>query len=105
METIIKGFFLKEYISKTNENDSTIFIFGIDGIIYKLYSKGINKPNSKNRNNLIDYSFVEVEFFKYRNKRDGLLKKVKLIPVKFYSKIETFFNILRRSYRRFAGKK
>ncbi|MBU4689930.1 DNA repair protein RecO [Mycoplasma zalophidermidis] len=74
-ETIEKVIVVNISDSPTGSLDGLVDFFGPDGPI-RLLAKGINKPESKNRANLLLGSCVEIEYFKARQKGSiGRLKK------------------------------
>ncbi|WP_129647248.1 DNA repair protein RecO [Mycoplasmopsis maculosa] len=81
-EKIIEAIVLRIEDYYENDNDSLVTFLTKNGLI-KVYSKGINKPISKNRNNLIIGSLVEIEYFEARikNKISKLKKaRIKIMP-------------------------
>ncbi|MBU4690271.1 DNA repair protein RecO [Mycoplasma sp. ES3157-GEN-MYC] len=74
-ETIEKVIVINISDSPTGSSDGLVDFFGPSGPI-RLLAKGINKPESKNRANLLLGSCVEIEYFKARQKGSiGRLKK------------------------------
>ncbi|VEU76717.1 DNA repair protein RecO [Mycoplasmopsis columbina] len=64
-ETIEKVIFLNFLDSNTSDNDAIIKVLGEKNSFY-LLAQGVNKSESKNRNNLIPGALVEIEYFKAR---------------------------------------
>ncbi|WP_322908822.1 DNA repair protein RecO [Mycoplasmopsis felis] len=77
MVSLINGIVLE--IHQTGENDFLVSFFTSNGLL-TLYTQGLNKQTSKNRNNLQIGSIVEIEYFKARLKdKIGRMKKVNLL--------------------------
>ncbi len=90
-EKITKGWVLRIYDKE--DNTSLVTIFSQEGYILNLKALGIQKVDSKNRNSLQIFSFVEIEYFQSSNLNTGRLKKAHLI--KQISPVNTLeFNVL-----------
>ncbi|WAM01022.1 recombination protein O N-terminal domain-containing protein [Mycoplasmopsis felis] len=75
---MINGIVLE--IHQTGENDFLVSFFLLPMALLTLYTQGLNKQTSKNRNNLQIGSIVEIEYFKARLKdKIGRMKKVNLL--------------------------
>ncbi len=79
METLTRGIFLNEL--QIEDNTWQLIFLEENGKVLRLYANGLGKINSKNRNNLKDYSLIEVQYFasRYEANNSGKLKKVTLI--------------------------
>ena len=89
MEKIIDVIFLKRI--QLEENKSYLFFLSQKGKILKLVASGLEKPTSKNANNLWDYSLVTIEYFENRFQNGGKLKKVTLLKKNKNLSKEKFF--------------
>ncbi|WP_029512793.1 DNA repair protein RecO C-terminal domain-containing protein [Mycoplasmopsis iners] len=78
-ETIKKVILLDIRESSENPNDANIQVMD-ENHCFWLTAKGINKPNSKNRSNLLIGSLIEIEYFSARLRdKTSKLKKAHLL--------------------------